>query len=102
MVCLETLPMVLRKLIIMAFTKGLAKEVISSGVYVNAIAPGLRDTHFLNTAGFPEGEIERALKVIPTGKTTTPEDVGNMVAYLASHLPNQIVGQVFVVDGCMG
>ena len=90
------------KAAIMTFTKGLAKEVISYGIYVNAIAPGLADTHFLSTAGFPEGEIERALSAIPTGKTTTPEDVGNMVAYLASDLANQIVGQVFVVDGGMG
>jgi 3-oxoacyl-[acyl-carrier protein] reductase len=89
------------KAAIIAFTKGLSKEVISSGVNVNGIAPGLGDTNFLRTANFPEGEIERALPRIPSGKTTTPQDVGNMVAYLASDLANNIVGQTFLVDGGM-
>jgi 3-oxoacyl-[acyl-carrier protein] reductase len=37
--------------------------------------------------------------MIPTGKATTPQDVGNMVAYLASDIANNIVGQTFLVDG---
>jgi len=86
---------------IIAFTKGLAKEVISSGINVNSVAPGLGDTNFLRTANFPPDELERALPRIPTGKTTTPKDVGNMVAYLASDLANNIVGQTFLVDGGM-
>jgi 3-oxoacyl-[acyl-carrier protein] reductase len=89
------------KAAIIAFTKGLSKEVISSGIYVNSIAPGLGDTNFLRTANFPPGEIERALPRIPSGKTTTPLDVGNMVAYLASDIANNIVGQTFFVDGGM-
>lgn len=87
------------KAAVIAFTKGLSKEVISSGVNVNAIAPGIGDTHFLSTGNFPPGELERALKVVPTGKPTTPEDIGNMVAYLASDIANQIVGQTYIVDG---
>jgi len=90
------------KAAIIAFTKGLSKEVISSGINVNGIAPGLGDTNFLRTGNFPEGEIERSLPRIPSGRTTTPQDVGNMVAYLASDIANQIVGQVFLVDGGMG
>jgi 3-oxoacyl-[acyl-carrier protein] reductase len=89
------------KAAIIAFTKGLAKEVISSGIYVNSVAPGLGDTNFLRTGNFPEGEIERALPRIPSGKTTTPQDVGNMVAYLSSDMANNIVGQTFLVDGGM-
>jgi len=49
--------------------------------------------------GFPEGELEHALPMIPTGKTTTPQDVGNMVAYLASDIANNIIGQTYLVDG---
>jgi NAD(P)-dependent dehydrogenase (short-subunit alcohol dehydrogenase family) len=89
------------KAAIIAFTKGLSKEVISSGINVNGIAPGLGDTNFLRTGNFPEGEIERSIPRIPSGRTTTPQDVGNMVAYLASDIANQIVGQVFLVDGGM-
>jgi 3-oxoacyl-[acyl-carrier protein] reductase len=87
------------KAAIIAFTKGLAKEVIPSGVYVNAVAPGVGDTNFLVTGNFPAGEIDRAVATVPTKKATTPEDVGNMVAYLASDLANQIVGQTYLVDG---
>jgi 3-oxoacyl-[acyl-carrier protein] reductase len=79
----------------------LAKEVISSGIQVNSVAPGLGDTNFLRTANFPEDELERALPMIPTGKTTTPQDVANMVAYLASDIANNIIGQTYLVDGGM-
>jgi NAD(P)-dependent dehydrogenase (short-subunit alcohol dehydrogenase family) len=89
------------KAAIIAFTKGLSKEVASSGIRVNSIAPGIGDTNFLRTANFPEGELERALKMIPSGRSTTPEDVGNMVAYLASNAADNIVGQTFLVDGGM-
>jgi 3-oxoacyl-[acyl-carrier protein] reductase len=84
---------------VIAFTKGRSKEVISSGINVNAIAPGIGDTHFLSTGNFPPGELERAVATVPTKRATTPEDVGNMVAYLASELANQIVGQTYLVDG---
>jgi NAD(P)-dependent dehydrogenase (short-subunit alcohol dehydrogenase family) len=87
------------KAAVIAFTKGLAKEVISQGVYVNAVAPGVGDTNFLVTGNFPEGELDRAVAVVPTKRPTTPQDVGNMVAYLSSDLANQIVGQTFLVDG---
>jgi 3-oxoacyl-[acyl-carrier protein] reductase len=87
------------KAAIIAFTKGLAKEVIAQGINVNAVAPGVGDTNFLKTGNFPPGELERAIATVPTRRSTTPEDVGNMVAYLASDLANQIVGQTFLVDG---
>ena len=87
------------KAAVIGFTKGLAKEVIPSGVYVNAVAPGVGDTNFLVTGEFPPGELGRAVATVPTKKATTPEDVGNMVAYLASDLANQIVGQTYLVDG---
>jgi NAD(P)-dependent dehydrogenase (short-subunit alcohol dehydrogenase family) len=87
------------KAAIIAFTRGLSKEVIASGINVNAVAPGVGDTKFLATGNFPPGELDRAVAVVPTKKATTPEDVGNMVAYLASGLANQIVGQTFLVDG---
>jgi NAD(P)-dependent dehydrogenase (short-subunit alcohol dehydrogenase family) len=87
------------KAAIIVFTKGLSKEVIGSGINVNAVAPGVGDTNFLITGEFPEGEIDRAVATVPTRRSTTPEDVGNMVAYLASDLARQVVGQTYLVDG---
>jgi NAD(P)-dependent dehydrogenase (short-subunit alcohol dehydrogenase family) len=87
------------KAAVMTFSRGLAKEVISSGINVNCIAPGFGETNFLATGGFPAGEASKAISTMPTGRSTTPEEIGNMVAYLCSDLSNQIVGQVIAVDG---
>ena len=65
----------------------------------DAVAPGIGDTNFLRTGGFPEGELERAVSSVPTGRTTTPEDIGNLVAYLASDISRQVVGQTYLIDG---
>ena len=89
------------KAAVIAFTKGLSKEVISSGINVNSIAPGIGNTNFLVVGKFPPGELERALTHVPSGKSTTPEDVANMVTYLASDMADNIVGATFVVDGGM-
>jgi len=90
------------KAAIIAFTRGLSKEVIKHGINVNAVAPGVGDTNFLKTGNFPPGELDRAVATVPTGRATTPDDVGNMVAYLASDLAGQIVGQTYLVDGGHG
>jgi 3-oxoacyl-[acyl-carrier protein] reductase len=87
------------KAAVMAFTRGLAKEVVSSGITVNSVAPGVGDTNFMSTGGFPEGELNKAVSTVPTGRVTTPEEVGNIIAYLASDLASNVVGQVFFVDG---
>jgi NAD(P)-dependent dehydrogenase (short-subunit alcohol dehydrogenase family) len=87
------------KAAVMTFTRGLAREVISSGINVNCVAPGFGETNFLATAGFPDSEKGKAMATIPTGRSTTPEEIGNMVAYLSSDLAKQIVGQVYAVDG---
>jgi NAD(P)-dependent dehydrogenase (short-subunit alcohol dehydrogenase family) len=86
---------------VIAFTRGLAKEVIASGINVNCIAPGIGDTNFLRTADFPPEELESVLSHVPSGKATTPDDIGHMVAFLASDSSNNIVGQTFIVDGGM-
>ena len=90
---------------VMAFTKSLAKEVISQGVHVNSVSPGLGDTGFLRssnvikTAETPPEFIKHVSMDIPVGRMTTPRDIGNMVAFLASEVSSDIVGQVFDVDG---
>ncbi len=87
------------KAAIIAFTRGLSREVIGSGINVNAIAPGIGDTDFLKTGNFPEGELDRAVATVPTKRATTPQDIGNMVAYLASDIARQVVGQTYLIDG---
>ena len=87
---------------VIAFTQCLALEVISSGIYVNCIAPGSADTNLAADHIPPEvlAEIRKSmLTQTPAGKATTPQDIANMVAYLVSDIANDIVGQTITIDG---
>ena len=87
---------------VIAFTKSLAAEVAAHGINVNSVAPGISDTNFLRS---PDGTLRDAARLeavratIPLGRTTRPQDIANMVAYLASDLAADIVGQTFSVEG---
>jgi NAD(P)-dependent dehydrogenase (short-subunit alcohol dehydrogenase family) len=81
------------------FTKGLAAEVAALGVNVNCIAPGPGNTGFTSLA--PPGFLEKIVETIPAKKFTTPQDIGNAVAFLASDVASDIVGQTLSVDGGM-
>ncbi len=90
---------------VMAFTKALAKEVISKGVHVNSISPGLGDTGFLRssnvikTAETPPEFINAVSKDIPVGRMTSPRDIGYMTAFLVSDAADDVVGEIIDVDG---
>ena len=82
---------------VMLFTKSLAAEVAKLGINVNSIAPGQGNTGF--SLQVPPAFIERVLTRIPLGRSTTPQDIGNMVAFLASDASSDVVGQIISVDG---
>src|SRR5262249_27574965 len=77
---------------IMGFTRAVAREVIMSGVNVNAIAPGYIDTpmtHVITDA------VRKAISLAtPAGRFGSPQDVANLAIYLASEEANFVVGQV--------
>ena len=81
------------------FTKGLATEVAALGINVNCIAPGTGNTGMARLA--PPGFLEKIAETIPRKKFTTPQDIGNAVAFLASDVASDIVGQTLSVDGGM-
>ena len=84
---------------LIGFTKSLARELASRNITVNAIAPGFITTDM--TAGLSD-EIKKTIQSqIPLGKTGTPEDIANTVAFLASAEASYITGQVICVDGGM-
>lgn len=84
---------------VIGLTKSLAKELGSRGITVNAVAPGFINTDM--TAGLSEKVKEEASKNIPLKKLGNPEDVANLVGFLASDAANYITGQVINVDGGM-
>lgn len=81
---------------IIGFTKSLAKEVAPSNITVNAVAPGVINTDMCN---FDEETIEMLKSEIPLGRIGSPDDVANVVGFLASDLSNYITGQVINVSG---
>ncbi len=82
---------------IIGFTKALSKEVASFGVRVNAVAPGLVDTDMLS--GLGSERLEYVKSQIPAGRLGTPENVANLVCFLASDRASYITGQVIQIDG---
>lgn len=84
---------------VIGLTKSLAKELGSRGITVNAVAPGFINTDM--TASLSEKVKEEASKNIPLKRLGDPEDVANLVGFLASDASNYITGQVINVDGGM-
>ena len=84
---------------IIGMTKSLAKELASRGINVNAVAPGFVDTQM--TEVLDEKIKEQILAHIPFHKMASPEDIANVVAFLASDLSSYMTGQTLNVDGGM-
>ncbi|MDD3182838.1 MAG: SDR family NAD(P)-dependent oxidoreductase [Alphaproteobacteria bacterium] len=76
-----------------------AKELGPDGIRVNAIAPGFIETDM--TAHLSSQIREQRLNGIALSRTGTPEDVADVVLFLASDLSRYVSGQVIGVDGCM-
>ncbi|MGB3914033.1 MAG: SDR family oxidoreductase, partial [Dethiobacteria bacterium] len=74
----------------------LAKEIGSRGITVNAVAPGFIETEM--TAVLSDGLKEQALQNIPLARFGKPEDVAELILFLAA-AGHYITGQVIAVDG---
>jgi 2-deoxy-D-gluconate 3-dehydrogenase len=80
-------------------TKALCNEWSSRGINVNAVAPGYMDTD-MNTALLADPvRMEQLTTRIPAGRWGQPEDIGNVVVFLASRAAGYVHGQVLAVDG---
>jgi 3-oxoacyl-[acyl-carrier protein] reductase len=84
---------------IIGFTRTVARELGSRGITVNAVAPGFIESQM--TDAIDEKAREAVLGKIPLGRLGAPEDVGAVVAFLASDAASYITGQTITVDGGM-
>ena len=82
---------------VIGFTKTLARELAKYGITVNAICPGFIDTPM--TRAVPEKIRQKIIERIPMGRIGKPEDVANLVAFLASDEASYITGEVISVSG---
>lgn len=84
---------------IMGYTHAVAREVISQGINVNAVAPGYIDTPMLSGAGMTDEILKQLLSQIPIGRLGKPREIASLVAYLASDDASFMVGQVISPNG---
>lgn len=85
------------KAAVIGFTKALSKEVGPSGIRVNCIAPGVIDTDMNRCHG--EDVMRELAEETPLGKIGTPEDIANLISFLASAEASFITGQIITADG---
>lgn len=79
---------------VLGATKALAQEVARRGVTVNAVAPGFIRTDMTNDLN--EGDLK---KIVPMQRFGEPEEVADVVAFLASPKASYITGEVISING---
>jgi NAD(P)-dependent dehydrogenase (short-subunit alcohol dehydrogenase family) len=80
-------------------TKSAALEVASSGLRVNAVAPGPIETGMLNRFTGTAQRKAALLKTVPLGRVGDPADIARAAVFLASEKASFITGQILTVDG---
>jgi len=82
---------------VIGFSKAIAKELGTNGINVNVVAPGVIETDMMKEFG---GHIREQLKAQTVlNRLGTPQDVANVVKFLASEEASYITGQVISIDG---
>ena len=84
---------------IIGFTRTLAREVGPDGITVNAISPGAFPTDAERVHPDQEALNRRILEQQSLKRRGTPQDVGNLAAFLASDAASFITGQTIMIDG---
>lgn len=81
-----------------SFTIGLAREVATESIRVNAVAPGLIDTDIHSANGEP-GRLQRLLPTIPLHRAGQPEEIAEAVLWLLSPEASYVTGSILAVGG---
>lgn len=94
----EWVPYAATKGAIDSFTIGLAREVASEGIRVNAVSPGLIETDLHRNNGAPD-RLERLKPTIPMRRPGKPEEVAEAVRWLVSPEASYVTGSIVEVGG---
>ena len=81
-----------------SFTIGLAREVATEGIRVNAVAPGLVETGLHAASGGP-GRLQRLMGTIPMARAGTPQEVAEGVLWLLSSAASYTTGAILEIGG---
>jgi 3-oxoacyl-[acyl-carrier protein] reductase len=84
---------------IIGFTKSVAREVAQRGITANVVAPGYVETEL--TGSLSEEIKDQIRDQVPAGRFAEPEEVAEVVAFLAGEGAGYITGQTVAVDGGM-
>jgi len=82
---------------VIGLTKSVAKELARKNITCNVITPGFIETEMTDV--LEEKQISNIKNQIPLKRLGSPEDVANLIIFLASNNANYITGQVISVDG---
>jgi len=85
---------------IILFTKSVALEWIRYNININAVGPGFVDTDLVDQF-IQKGTRENRLKGIPIRRFAEPQEIANLVLFLASDLSSYMVGEHVIIDGGM-
>lgn len=94
---INNLAYVANKGALVSLTRGMAKEFLSYGIYVNGIVPGYVKTERIHVDG--DERTERVRKLLPTGEFASPREIGNVAAILCSPLFKQMIGTIVDCTG---
>ncbi len=86
------------KAAILGFTRHLAREVAPDGIRVNAVAPGTVATERFRALRSPE-DTRRLAETVPLGRVAEPEEIAEVVLFLASDAARYITGATLDVNG---
>lgn len=87
------------KAAILGLTRNLSKTYGKFGIRANALAISLINTELFRNRYSNEEDRQQVINQVPVRRLGTPEDVGNMVAFIASPLASYLNGELIVLDG---